>query len=170
MIRRPPRSTLFPYTTLFRSVRCAPLRPATRPRSAMRSRRASAASPVSSPRAKPCRSMADVQTQAKPSGAPLDEVMLAMDVVDTLRHREQWVERELDETKREAMLLQRLREIYRGQGIEVPDRVLQEGVRALEESRFTYTPPKPGPAVTLARIWVARDKIGKALAMILAAL
>src|SRR2546425_2058433 len=24
MIRRPPRSTLFPYTTLFRSARCAP--------------------------------------------------------------------------------------------------------------------------------------------------
>src|SRR2546425_5797239 len=27
MIRRPPRSTLFPYTTLFRSPRCGPLRP-----------------------------------------------------------------------------------------------------------------------------------------------
>src|SRR5256885_9680584 len=26
MIRRPPRSTLFPYTTLFRSVACRPLR------------------------------------------------------------------------------------------------------------------------------------------------
>src|SRR2546429_5783905 len=25
MIRRPPRSTLFPYTTLFRSLRCRPL-------------------------------------------------------------------------------------------------------------------------------------------------
>src|SRR2546422_5226396 len=30
MIRRPPRSTLFPYTTLFRSQRPAPLRPAER--------------------------------------------------------------------------------------------------------------------------------------------
>src|SRR6266550_7109033 len=27
MIRRPPRSTLFPYTTLFRSSRCAPRSP-----------------------------------------------------------------------------------------------------------------------------------------------
>src|SRR5256885_12407418 len=27
MIRRPPRSTLFPYTTLFRSAPCAPLPP-----------------------------------------------------------------------------------------------------------------------------------------------
>src|SRR5258708_31535336 len=36
MIRRPPRSTLFPYTTLFRSAelnrRCAPGAPAARPR------------------------------------------------------------------------------------------------------------------------------------------
>src|SRR2546430_11055783 len=37
MIRRPPRSTLFPYTTLFRSLRksrsdgCSPLDPTTRP-------------------------------------------------------------------------------------------------------------------------------------------
>src|SRR2546430_7060833 len=30
MIRRPPRSTLFPYTTLFRSTRCAALVEATR--------------------------------------------------------------------------------------------------------------------------------------------
>src|SRR2546423_10792857 len=27
MIRRPPRSTLFPYTTLYRSTTCAPRRP-----------------------------------------------------------------------------------------------------------------------------------------------
>src|SRR2546430_13270892 len=30
MIRRPPRSTLFPYTTLFRSASCRALRPALR--------------------------------------------------------------------------------------------------------------------------------------------
>src|SRR2546426_5011559 len=30
MIRRPPRSTLFPYTTLFRSVKCQVLVPAVR--------------------------------------------------------------------------------------------------------------------------------------------
>src|SRR5690625_6084525 len=38
MARRPPRSTLFPYTTLFRSVRKSdlPLRPAGRPGTAVR--------------------------------------------------------------------------------------------------------------------------------------
>src|SRR3712207_7449458 len=36
MIRRPPRSTLFPYTTLFRSLRLPPARRAQRPRVAAR--------------------------------------------------------------------------------------------------------------------------------------
>src|SRR4051812_44322350 len=79
-----------------------------------------------------------------PPPQKLDELMLAMDVVDTLRHQDSLVARELDETRREAQLIERLRQIYRGQGIEVPDRVLQEGVRALKESRFVYTPqPRP---------------------------
>ncbi|HEX2137927.1 MAG TPA: DUF6384 family protein [Microvirga sp.] len=101
---------------------------------------------------------------------PLDDVMMAMDVVDTLRHREDWVRRELDESGREAALIERLREIYRGQGIAVPDRVLQEGVLALQESRFVYTPPKPGLATTLATIWVSRERIGKALIAVAAVL
>src|SRR3712207_7984110 len=41
MIRRPPRSTLFPYTTLFRSSSCRARRSATRPRSRSRSARTS---------------------------------------------------------------------------------------------------------------------------------
>src|SRR5919206_1038490 len=99
--------------------------------------------------------------------ARLDDLMLAMDVVDTLRHREDWVARELDESAREAALVERLRHIYEGQGIPVSDRVLREGVRALQQSRFVYTPPKPGLATTLARIWVSRALIGKGLLAIL---
>jgi hypothetical protein len=93
----------------------------------------------------------------------LDELMLAMDVVDTLRHSENIVHRELNAEQREADLLKRLREIYRGQGIEVPDRVLQEGVRALEERRFVYTPPAPGIATTLAHVWINRGRLGRGL-------
>jgi hypothetical protein len=100
----------------------------------------------------------------------LDELMLAMDVVDTLRHSENIVNRELNAEQREADLLRRLREIYRGQGIEVPERVLQEGVRALEERRFVYTPPAPGLATTLAKLWVSRRRIGSGLLAAVAAL
>ena len=91
----------------------------------------------------------------------IDDLMLAMDVVDTLRHNQDLALRELDEPRREAELIDRLREIYRGQGIAVPDSVLHEGVRALKESRFLYTPPAPGWRTTLAHWWVRRHRIGK---------
>jgi hypothetical protein len=100
----------------------------------------------------------------------LDEVMLAMDVVDTLRHQESLVSRELSEGDRDAQLLQRLRDIYRGQGIEVPDRILQEGVQALKEQRFAYTPPGPSFSRTVARAWVNRGRVGRALLSLLALL
>src|SRR5256712_10013090 len=48
MIRRPPRSTLFPYTTLFRSRRSAPPRAVSRPRGS-RSRRRLPTSTVAGP-------------------------------------------------------------------------------------------------------------------------
>lgn len=94
--------------------------------------------------------------------APLDEVMLAMDVVDTLRHRQDLVERELAGEAREKQLIDKLRDIYHQQGIEVTDAVLMEGVKALEESRFVYTPPKPSLGVSLARLYVSRKKWGPA--------
>ncbi len=88
----------------------------------------------------------------------LDDVMLAMDVVDTLRHRERVVDMELGAEAREAALIERLRDIYKAQGIEVPDRILKDGVKALEEKRFVYEPPKGGLAISLAKFYVARDR------------
>ena len=87
--------------------------------------------------------------------------MIAMDVVDTLRHDEQFAERELDEASRRKKLIERLREIYRGQGIDVPDRILEEGVHALDEQRFVYTPPKDGWAAKLAKLYVTRHDWGR---------
>ncbi len=92
---------------------------------------------------------------------PLDEVMLAMDVVDTLRHRSDLVLRELDGKNRQKQLLEKLREIYLAQGINVPDNILEEGVKALEKDRFIYEPPKGGFKVFLAKLYVSRTKWGK---------
>ena len=108
-------------------------------------------------------------------GAPaqavkLDDLMLAMDVVDTLRHQESFVARELDEDARERELIARLRKIYRDQGIEVSDATIEEGVKALKESRFLYTPPRPGLGVRLARLWIARARIGAILAGLIGAI
>jgi hypothetical protein len=92
---------------------------------------------------------------------PLDDVMLSMDVVDTLRQDERIVDRELNDETRRAELIERLRNLYHGQGIEVPDHILQEGVRALEERRFVYEPPKTTWEVRLARAYVTRREWGK---------
>ncbi|MEM7775491.1 MAG: DUF6384 family protein [Pseudomonadota bacterium] len=98
---------------------------------------------------------------SEPTRAPLDDVMIAMDVVDTLRHDAYVVERELGEDERKARLIERLREIYRGQGIEVPDRILEEGVQALEEDRFVYNPPADTFETRLARLYVTRFGWGR---------
>ena len=92
---------------------------------------------------------------------PLDDVMLAMDVVDTLRRRERVVERELDEIGRAEDLKQRLKRIYAQQGIDVPDHVLEQGVAALKEDRFTYKPLRGGLARRLALLYVKRSRWGK---------
>lgn len=100
----------------------------------------------------------DEMSAATAEKAPLSDVMLAMDVVDTLRHNQDLVARELAGEARETQLIEKLRALYHQQGIEVPDAILKEGVAALGESRFTYTPPKPGLAVTLARLYVGRRR------------
>jgi len=101
---------------------------------------------------------------------PLDDIMLAMDVVDTLRRRERLVARELDELGREQDLKARLKRIYAQQGIEVPDHVIEQGVAALREDRFTYKPPVRGLARRLALIYVSRGRWGKWLGGGLAAI
>jgi len=114
-----------------------------------------------------------MNTPAPESKLPLDDVMLAMDVVDTLRHRQDLVTRELHGDAREAQLIQRLRDVYHNQGIEVPDHILREGVKALAESRFVYTAPRGGFGVFLARLYVTRGRWGRwagglALALVVA--
>jgi Family of unknown function (DUF6384) len=106
------------------------------------------------------------------AGTPqkLDDIMIAMDVVDTLRHRDDLVRRELNEDEREAELIARLRKIYQDQGIEVPDAVLADGVKALKDSRFVYTPPPAGWKRSLLTAWARRDTLGKRGAALLALL
>ncbi len=95
--------------------------------------------------------------------------MMAMDVVDTLRHREYLVTRELGEGERKEGLIERLKTIYAGQGIEVPDHILAQGVEALKRDRFVYEPPAPGLSVSLAKLYVSREVWSKYLAGVIGA-
>jgi hypothetical protein len=57
--------------------------------------------------------------------------------------------------------MQRLRDLYEAQGIEVPDHVLEEGIQALEEERFKYQSVESSWRTKFAHVWVARSKWGK---------
>jgi len=97
-----------------------------------------------------------------PPAPPLDDVMLAMDVVDTLRHRQRLVESELDSGERDEALFENLKSIYASQGITVTDEVLRQGVAALKEGRFVYEAPARGTA-RWAHLYVNRAKWGRLL-------
>ena len=106
--------------------------------------------------------MADPQVSRK---IELSEVMLAMDVVDTLRHERSLVDRELQSENRESELIAKLRKIYADQGLEVSDEVITEGVKAMREDRFTYQPPPRSFQTMLARLYIHRGRWFKRIAI-----
>lgn len=98
--------------------------------------------------------------------APLEDVMVAMDVVDTLRHQKDIADRELDTQGRRERLLSRLRDMYRSQGIEVPDSVLLQGIDALEQERFKYVPVASSWKTRVAHAWVSRRRWGRPIGLL----
>ena len=107
---------------------------------------------------------------AEPRKFELDEVMLAMDVVDTLRHQRSLVEQELQSEDRERELIEKLRKTYADQGLAVSDEVIAQGVRAMREERFAYQPPPKGLKTSLARMYVHRGRWIKGVLISAAAL
>lgn len=95
-------------------------------------------------------------TSVNTDPAALDEVMLAMDIVDTLRHEQSIVHRELAADVRDATLIERIKHIYAGQGIAVTDDLIAKGVEAMKQDRFLYIPPKPSFKLRLAHFYVDR--------------
>lgn len=96
--------------------------------------------------------------------------MVAMDVVDTLRHRQELVDRELNADDRRQRLIEKLRDIYQAQGITVNEATLAEGVKALEEERFSYQAPAASFSVWLATCYVHRQRWLKPLLLLIGAL
>jgi hypothetical protein len=106
----------------------------------------------------------------RPRKFELDEVMLAMDVVDTLRHQRALVEQELQSEDRERELIEKLKKTYADQGLTVSEEVIAQGVRALREERFAYQPPPKGLKTSLARLYVHRGRWFKGAMVLTAAL
>ncbi|MDO8359612.1 MAG: DUF6384 family protein [Devosia sp.] len=101
-------------------------------------------------------SATDDMNAATATEAPLSGVMLAMDVADTLRHIPDVAT--IEGEARERQIINKLRALYRRQGIDVSETAVKDGLAALSENRFAYMPPKAGLAVALARLYVVRRK------------
>jgi hypothetical protein len=106
----------------------------------------------------------------EPRKFQLDEVLLAMDVVDTLRHQRALVEQELHSEDRERELIEKLKRTYADQGLTVSEEVIAQGVRAMREERFAYQPPPKGLKASLARLYVHRGRWAKGVLILVAAL
>jgi hypothetical protein len=100
----------------------------------------------------------------------LSDVMLTMDVADTLRHNRSVVDRELNTDKRDQELTRKVRDIYASQGIEVSDEVIEEAVKSLRDQRFAYTPAPETLTTRLWNLYVQRGKWKKKLWASVAAL
>ncbi|MFK8051379.1 MAG: DUF6384 family protein [Woeseiaceae bacterium] len=98
----------------------------------------------------------------------LSDVMLAMDVVDMLRHEDKLVARALNDEARERALIERVRKAYRAQGIDVSDDMIANGVAALKEQEYAYEPAEPGFKTNLLLAWVNRRKLGGGLGVLAA--
>lgn len=117
--------------------------------------------------------MASASTSA-PTAKPAqqqdwDKVMLAMDVVDTLRHQEAELDRLVNQQTDDKALVERVKNIYQAQGITVEERVIRDAVTAIKEERFNYNPPQRGFKRKLAEKWVTRKKWRKKATMVGAA-
>lgn len=87
--------------------------------------------------------------------AGMEEILLTMDVVDSIRHESAWLASQANTEERSAGLKQRLARLYRQQGIEVKDDIIQAGIDAQMEKRFVHR-PATGFWPSVAKIYVER--------------
>lgn len=94
----------------------------------------------------------------------LTAAILTMDVVDELRHRQDQLAELARKSYGHDELKARLAQIYLAQGIEVPDEILEAGIKAQRDRRFIYTAPT-GIKAKLAKAWIQRARVTRTLAV-----
>lgn len=94
----------------------------------------------------------------------LSAAILTMDVVDELRHRQDQLAELARKSYGHDELKARLAQIYLAQGIEVPDEILEAGIKAQRDRRFIYTAPT-GIKAKLAKAWIQRARVTRTLAV-----
>lgn len=94
----------------------------------------------------------------------LNDTLLTMDVVDELRHRDAELKALAEKGLDDAGLKRKLADIYRAQGIEVSESILDAGIAAQRERRYIYVAPT-GFKAWLARQWIRRTAVAKRISV-----
>ena len=101
-----------------------------------------------------------MSTTEAAEAAPLNDAMLMMDVVDTLRHSADLPLAGDGRSLNAEATVERLKASYLQAGIEAPEAVLLQGIAAMGDGRFSYT-PRTGLAANLPHLYVSRAKWGR---------
>jgi hypothetical protein len=87
-----------------------------------------------------------------------NELIVASDIVDTIRNDERLIDHELGSEDRKKALKARLKDMYKAQGMEVSDAVIDEAVQRKDAERFVFKPMGPGFGRFLWTSYVRRNK------------
>lgn len=98
----------------------------------------------------------------------MSDTIVAMDVVDTIRHDERMRDVELGDADRRKAEIQRLREAYSAQGLDVSEDVISKAFDKMDEKRFVHAPLRPGLSKMLAVAYVRRSRYGRNAAVVVA--
>lgn len=86
------------------------------------------------------------------------ELIVSSVIVDTIRNDERLIDHELGSEDRKKALKARLKDMYKAQGMEVSDAVIEEAVQRKDAERFVFKPMPPGFSRFLWTSYVRRNK------------
>jgi len=87
-----------------------------------------------------------------------NDLIVAADIVDTIRNDERLIDHELGSEDRRKALKARLKDMYKAQGMEVSDAVIEEAVQRKDADRFVFKPMDGGVSRFLWTSYVRRNK------------
>lgn len=94
-----------------------------------------------------------------------NDLIVASDIVDTIRNDERLIDHELGSEDRKKALKARLKDMYKAQGMEVSDAVIEEAVQRKDAERFIFKPMKAGFSRFLWTSYVRRNKYALTLSV-----
>lgn len=94
-----------------------------------------------------------------------NDLIVASDIVDTIRNDERLIDHELGSEDRQKALKTRLKDMYKAQGMEVSDAVIDEAVRRKDAERFVFKPMETGFSRFVWTSYVRRNKYALTLSV-----